>query len=1191
MTEERHLGGVHEVPSSENIAITSKAALSSGYVEPPTSPECDESRACAADLRAQYETTAEAPFSGASRGAMAAMHKSKKQLAEDEEYTSDHDLTQLGDKSPFNNIRHLLRYPAHLAVFLRYLLDNQSDFSSLLFLIITDLYKRGSRKEMKKWVYEITSTFLLQSAPLRIDNIDDTIVKEIGKVVKSRHEQERQEKEALKDVFFWAGEEAMEQLKRPLFDFRRSHTIGLSSLHMNIDETLDDALWDKDVQLRIVESTLVEKLETLVPADPVDLKDYKVALASALATVIKSFGVKTPSAQDRVMGFPTFVARESRVRRVANVVRETFSRNPKSQPIFTLGHKLQPQHYNWITDCNFCRETFWGVGPQGYRCFNCGINVHTSCLKMLGECIGSPMRQRNRAGMKHRWSSLRLMGGIKKKASSQPHGGSRRGSSIEPHHHSDEWCSLPTLPPLVPLAPFSTVPCRVKVGEKRRLALRTPEITEAPVRINARKGLSTALDRTDSYHHRRVTPQSYNNRSLPNLPKYKSGVDMDDQPTNLNDSHSSVSSISSRSADEATSKEGETSCECREDAGRPVKEEQEEGATAAPSAVPTLEMGFGAGGQAERHTTDYSGGTHLVVAAPVAAPSMAQGSLSLVDFQEVGGVPSGHCGTATPELTPIHHLGRLDGKVLSAVAEKEALKTDTLRTPSKDCAHLAEDDDGNTSRHVAVAKQKPEITVCTTDLPKDDFFLSNTSPTGALQTADITRPTIVVKMKFSQSGALVNPEQEDRECFALHSAAAGGHNDVVELLLNQETCIVNLENKDGDTALVLAARKGHWSIVESLVLAGADINKADRDGNTALHFSLKEARKQSTRLQDMPTSRLMESVIRTILLVEGPDISDTVQVACFLVQSGAEIRQRNKDGTTPLDLAFLIGDAAAELLGFFAVWRRDADSGKCRRCLEVSTNICFEPCGHCLYCDDCAQRMKRCLSCNAYIHRRVSKCPSPPLTLEIDKTEVAQAQELKVGPEDMLLVFVRAAKAQKQDRADCFALILLSNGANDTICCSDGRKLSLSEDVCPLFDDTNSPSLKGKPKLFFIQYCPGAELDNESDGGSTTDDKAPAASGDLSAAQAILPRDMCIAYTTIPPFAAVKKQRIEFPFLSAVWEVFSKHAYNKSLGALMRLVHKMVMERCPHDGSEQTLMVVQYSFTRELYFNPGLHEC
>lgn len=164
MTEERHLGGVHEVPSSENIAITSKAALSSGYVEPPTSPECDESRACAADLRAQYETTAEAPFSGASRGAMAAMHKSKKQLAEDEEYTSDHDLTQLGDKSPFNNIRHLLRYPAHLAVFLRYLLDNQSDFSSLLFLIITDLYKRGSRKEMKKWVYEITSTFLLQSA-------------------------------------------------------------------------------------------------------------------------------------------------------------------------------------------------------------------------------------------------------------------------------------------------------------------------------------------------------------------------------------------------------------------------------------------------------------------------------------------------------------------------------------------------------------------------------------------------------------------------------------------------------------------------------------------------------------------------------------------------------------------------------------------------------------------------------------------------------------------------------------------------------------------------------------------------------------------------------------------------------------------------------------------------------------------
>lgn len=64
--------------------------------------------------------------------------------------------------------------------------------------------------------------------------------------------------------------------------------------------------------------------------------------------------------------------------------------------------------------------------------------------------------------------------------------------------------------------------------------------------------------------------------------------------------------------------------------------------------VPTLEEEEGG----ERHAKESSSGA-LVAGAPVAASSVAQGGLSLVDFQEVVVVPSAPCETATPVLTPI----------------------------------------------------------------------------------------------------------------------------------------------------------------------------------------------------------------------------------------------------------------------------------------------------------------------------------------------------------------------------------------------------------------------------------------------------------------------------------------------------------------------------------------------------------
>lgn len=69
------------------------------------------------------------------------------------------------------------------SVFLHYLLSN-SDPASLLFYLITDLYEAGSSvKELRKWAYEIHSSFLMPTAPFRVARIEREMVGEIDDVL------------------------------------------------------------------------------------------------------------------------------------------------------------------------------------------------------------------------------------------------------------------------------------------------------------------------------------------------------------------------------------------------------------------------------------------------------------------------------------------------------------------------------------------------------------------------------------------------------------------------------------------------------------------------------------------------------------------------------------------------------------------------------------------------------------------------------------------------------------------------------------------------------------------------------------------------------------------------------------------------------------------------------------------------
>ncbi len=46
---------------------------------------------------------------------------------------------------------------------------------------------------------------------------------------------------------------------------------------------------------------------------------------------------------------------------------------------------------------------------------------------------------------------------------------------------------------------------------------------------------------------------------------------------------------------------------------------------------------------------------------------------------------------------------------------------------------------------------------------------------------------------------------------------------------------------------------------------------------------------------------------------------------------------------------------------------------ECQLCSELTSLVLFEPCGHVIVCEECCLRMKKCITCQLPIHRKVCK--------------------------------------------------------------------------------------------------------------------------------------------------------------------------------------------------------------------------
>lgn len=181
-------------------------------------------------------------------------------ISMEEEELSDPEVV-LDANTPFSLLPKLLDNEniVYLAIFLNFLLSN-SDPTPLLFYLITDLYKEGNLKELRKWAYEIHSTFLVPSAPLAWYNVDESLINEVDMTLQLDYDKS----ELMKKVFLKSRKKAKERITEQLRDFQVKRTAGLGTIYGPSDAQLAEAKGDKLKEQKIFEETVLPKLQLLV---------------------------------------------------------------------------------------------------------------------------------------------------------------------------------------------------------------------------------------------------------------------------------------------------------------------------------------------------------------------------------------------------------------------------------------------------------------------------------------------------------------------------------------------------------------------------------------------------------------------------------------------------------------------------------------------------------------------------------------------------------------------------------------------------------------------------------------------------------------------------------------------------------------------------------------------------------------
>jgi ankyrin repeat protein len=134
----------------------------------------------------------------------------------------------------------------------------------------------------------------------------------------------------------------------------------------------------------------------------------------------------------------------------------------------------------------------------------------------------------------------------------------------------------------------------------------------------------------------------------------------------------------------------------------------------------------------------------------------------------------------------------------------------------------------------------------------------------------------------------------------LHTAAAIGKKEVVELLLDYTGCI-DYKSGNGDTALHLAVSYGHTEVVKLLLDSEADVNIIHSEGGTALHLAARSGVQEVVELLLDRKANIDAASIAGDTALHTAVTSGRTEVVVLLLKRGADPTIRNKEGKTAVE--------------------------------------------------------------------------------------------------------------------------------------------------------------------------------------------------------------------------------------------------------------------------------------------------
>ncbi|XP_031135986.1 caspase-3-like [Sander lucioperca] len=173
------------------------------------------------------------------------------------------------------------------------------------------------------------------------------------------------------------------------------------------------------------------------------------------------------------------------------------------------------------------------------------------------------------------------------------------------------------------------------------------------------------------------------------------------------------------------------------------------------------------------------------------------------------------------------------------------------------------------------------------------------------------------------------------------------------------------------------------------------------------------------------------------------------------------------------------------------------------------------------------------------------------------------------------------SSASKEDhsKSASFACVLLSHGDEGVIYGTDGfEKL---EKLTKYFKGDRCKSLVGKPKLFFIQACRGAELDNGIEADSVdaqTSERIP------------VEADFLYAYSTAPGYYSWRNTTNGSWFMQALCEMLTRFRGELELMQIMTRVNRKVAlhfessSNLPGFNGKKQIPCIVSMLTKDLYF-------